>query len=109
MRSRAGSSPNSSRLGGWVALRRSRKPSCRSFPIRSSRRRPSRWTAGCTHVSAVGEQTGDRELGKLAGKVAIVTGGGRGIGRAITHAYLQEDSGVVVTAAQKKAEIEEGL
>jgi len=64
---------------------------------------------GCTPVSAVGEQTGGRELGKLADKVAIVTGGGRGIGRVITHAYLQEDTGVVVTAAQKKAEIEEGL
>ena len=45
-------------------------------------------------------------MGKLADKVAIVTGGGRGIGRVITHAYLQEDTGVVVTAAQKKAEIE---
>jgi NAD(P)-dependent dehydrogenase (short-subunit alcohol dehydrogenase family) len=64
---------------------------------------------GCTPVSAVGEQMGGRELGKLAGKVAIVTGGGWGIGRVITHAYLQEDTGVVVTAAQKKAEIEEGL
>ena len=64
---------------------------------------------GCTPVSAVGEQTGGRELGKLADKVAIVTGGGRGIGRVITHAYLQEDTGVVITAAQKKAEIEEGL
>ena len=48
-------------------------------------------------------------MGKLADKVAIVTGGGRGIGRVITHAYLQEDTGVVVTAAQKKAEIEERL
>ena len=63
---------------------------------------------GCTPVSAVGEQTGGRELGKLAAKVAIVTGG-RGIGRVITHAYLQEGAGVVVIAARKKAEIEEGL
>jgi NAD(P)-dependent dehydrogenase (short-subunit alcohol dehydrogenase family) len=63
---------------------------------------------GCTPVSAVGEQTGGRELGKLADKVAIVTGG-RGIGRVMTHAYLQEDAGVVVIAARKKAEIEEGL
>jgi NAD(P)-dependent dehydrogenase (short-subunit alcohol dehydrogenase family) len=45
-------------------------------------------------------------LGKLADKVAIVTGGGRGIGRAISAAYLQEDARVVVTAARKKTEIE---
>jgi 3-oxoacyl-[acyl-carrier protein] reductase len=61
---------------------------------------------GCTHVSAAVEQTGGRELGKLADKVAKVTDGGRGIGRAIAQAYLQEDAGVVVTAAREKAEIE---
>ena len=44
-------------------------------------------------------------MGKLADKGAIVTGG-RGIGRLMTHAYLQEDAGVVVIAARKKAEIE---
>ena len=48
-------------------------------------------------------------MGRLADKVAIVTGSGRGIGRVMTHAYLQEDTGVVVIAARKKAEIEEGL
>ncbi len=54
---------------------------------------------GCTDVNAVVEQAGGRELGKLA----IVTGGGRGIGRAIAQAYLQEDAGVVVTATREKA------
>src|ERR671921_2388917 len=108
MMSRAGNSPDAFLLGGWVALRRSPKPFCRSSPIRSSRRRPSRWTVGCTPVSAVGEQTGGRELGKLSDKVAIVTGG-RGIGRVMTHAYLQEDAGVVVIAAREKAEIGGGL
>ncbi|MDQ3927497.1 MAG: SDR family NAD(P)-dependent oxidoreductase [Actinomycetota bacterium] len=43
-------------------------------------------------------------MGKLAGKVAIVTGGGRRIGRAIAQAQLQEDATVVVTAARQKTE-----
>jgi NAD(P)-dependent dehydrogenase (short-subunit alcohol dehydrogenase family) len=45
-------------------------------------------------------------LGKLTGKVTIVTGGGRGIGRAIAEAYLEKDARVVVTAAREKTEIE---
>jgi len=44
---------------------------------------------------------------KLKAKIAVVTGGGRGIGRAIAMAYAQEGARVIVTAAHEKAEIEE--
>lgn len=45
-------------------------------------------------------------MGVLDDKVAIITGGGRGIGRAIAEAYLQAGARVVVTAARERAEIE---
>jgi NAD(P)-dependent dehydrogenase (short-subunit alcohol dehydrogenase family) len=45
-------------------------------------------------------------MGKLDGKVAIVTGGGRGIGRAIAEGFIQEGARVVVTAARERQEIE---
>ncbi|MFZ0482725.1 MAG: SDR family oxidoreductase [Desulfobacterales bacterium] len=46
-------------------------------------------------------------LNKLHGKVAIITGGGRGIGRAIAEAYANNGAKVVVTAAIQKDEIDE--
>jgi len=46
-------------------------------------------------------------MGKLAGKIAIVTGAGRGIGRAIAEAYLQEGAKVSITAAHEQAELDQ--
>src|SRR5690349_15812034 len=53
------------------------------------------------------DKKGATEMGKLDGKVAIVTGAGRGIGRAIAQTYLQEGAKVVVTAAREQAELDQ--
>ena len=43
----------------------------------------------------------------LKGKVAIVTGGGRGLGRSVAECYRTEGADVIITAAANPAEIHE--
>ncbi|GCE07484.1 SDR family NAD(P)-dependent oxidoreductase [Dictyobacter aurantiacus] len=46
-------------------------------------------------------------MGKLDGKVAIITGAGRGIGRAIAEAYLREGASVTITAGREQSELDQ--
>jgi 3-oxoacyl-[acyl-carrier protein] reductase len=44
---------------------------------------------------------------KLKGKVAIITGAGRGMGRAIAEGYALEGADLILTAAREKRELDE--
>jgi len=49
------------------------------------------------------------QMGRLEGKAAVVTGGGRGIGRAICLAYAKEGADVVVNYASQEKPAQEVL
>src|SRR5208282_5559842 len=68
-----------------------------AFATRTSTRRPKlrRW-----RKSPMSEDQ------PLAGRIAIVTGGGRGLGRAMTLGLAQAGATVVATAARQPGEVE---
>jgi NAD(P)-dependent dehydrogenase (short-subunit alcohol dehydrogenase family) len=53
-----------------------------------------------------GQQRGNMARGELSGKTAIVTGAGRGLGRAMALGLLRAGANVVITAARTRQEIE---
>ncbi len=58
-----------------------------------------------TRAAGIGFMTAGSE--RLAGKVALVTGGGRGLGRSMVLGLLRAGASVVATAAREQAELEQ--
>jgi NAD(P)-dependent dehydrogenase (short-subunit alcohol dehydrogenase family) len=57
-------------------------------------------------VDAKGQHMATHQAGQLQGKVAVITGAGRGIGKAIAIAYAKEGA-AVCCAARSQAQIDE--
>jgi NAD(P)-dependent dehydrogenase (short-subunit alcohol dehydrogenase family) len=54
-------------------------------------------------MAAKDAQSQNRVKGRLAGKVAVVTGGSKGIGHAVAQAFVAEGCTVIVTGRNEKA------
>src|SRR3954447_10930543 len=52
-------------------------------------------------MNSVQESRSGRRMGQLEGRVAVVTAGSRGVGRAIVKAFLDEGASVVLNGRSK--------
>src|SRR5438309_4865696 len=78
----------------------------RRLPLAVANGRPPSQTGGNALSQETSTQTETRDLFQLTERVALITGGSRGIGRSIAEEFARRGASVVITA-RKPEELEE--